>query len=493
MTIDSDDDFEFLETPEGPVVVTDPDMGELAETEYSIVDASGTTTGPNRYTVHVPFDNTTMSMGRECSTRINDRGFTVRTDDHVHLHVRNGIKTIVSLGSKANESDVSNFHGDQLVKTASTGYAMVTAGNAWHESTGFHTVMSSTKDAAFLAQGGGRRAVLQSTGGIVDINANQHIAMGASGVSICAAPGLTYVNPAYGADWAGATGQSSVAWHARIAAGLADTGFAVLDYVLAFKKNFVKGSTGERGWKNDESHVMDAVKWGVDAAKLYVSLGKLKKLYQEDPSHPPSNGGFKVAASGDASIGAAGHASVYGQLTAGLTAGLAASLSSTLTTSVKAIVFAGLGGGYTSVKGYRQVKVSSDFGKVAISSGTDTSVAAKGKVTITAEADGQINSDKVMAVDGKTKLVFMGGSYGGIAKDSELSLGKFSSKKTYDGAAIDSKAVLKFTDSEISAYKGAAGYTLRDNKVTLFSNGKAGELLIDGSQVKVEGARICLC
>jgi hypothetical protein len=492
MTIQSNVDFEFLETPDGMVVVTDPDMGQLAETEYDLVEGSGTTGGPNRYTLHVPYDSTTMSLGKESPTRINDRGFTVRTDEHMHLHVRNGTKTIVSLGSKAQESDVANFHGDDLVKTASTGYAMVTAGNAWHESTGFHTVMSSTKDAAFLAQGGGRRAVLQATGGIVDINAGQHIAMGASGVSICAAPGLTYVNPAYGGDWAGATGQSSVAWHARIGAGLADAGFAVLDYVLAFKKNFVKGDDGKRGWKTDEAHVMDAVKWGVDAAKLYVSLGKLKKLYDEDPSRPPSSGGFKVAASGDASIGAAGHASVYGQLTAGLTAGLAASLSSTLTTSVKALVFAGLGGGYTSVKGYRQVKVGSDFGKVSISSDTDTSVAAKGKVTISAQAAGQLNSDTVMAIDGKTKLVFMGGSYGGIATDSDFSLGKFSSKESYAGAAIDSQSVLKFTDSEISAHKGAAGYALRDNKVTLFSNGKAGELLIDGSQIKVDGARICL-
>jgi hypothetical protein len=453
------------------------------------------TGGPNRLTFFVPTEHTILSLGQGCSERINDYGLTGSSDRHVHFQVTSDVATVVSLGDPATSCCNSNFHGDNLISELSYGYAMLTAGNAWHEAQGWHTVMSVTKDAAIVAEAAGRRAVLQATNGIVDINAAQHVSIATDGVSICAKPGLLYENPNYDTDWTGTAGKSTVAQFGRAAAMVGDAIMVLSDYVFGFKKNFMKGEDGKRGWKTDDAHVADAVKWALDGAKQVLAAGKMKKLFSEDPSAPPSGGSVKVSAANDVGIVAGGHASLFGQMTVGVSSALSASLFSILLTSVKGLVFAGLSGAYASVKGIRQVKIGADAGKVAIGAATDVAIDAHGNVRVTAKRTVQLNADKGVYVHGQSSATVSAGPGDGfslfVAPDT-LQIGRASQVHQFDATKNQQGEIIEFKkDTHIDVVFKDTSVFLQQSLLKLESP-EIKLLAKSGGNVTVNGAKILL-
>ena len=471
----------------------DPDVTSRMETERTA--PASPTGGPNRLTLYVPTEHTILSLGQGCAERINDYGLTGSSDNHVHFEVTPNNQTVVSLGDPATSVCKSNFHGDDLVSALSYGYAMLTDGNAWHESQSWHTVMSVTKDTAIVAEAAGRRAVLQATHGIVDINAAQHVSIATDGVSICAQPGLLYENPNYGTDWTGVAGKSSVAQFGRAAAMVGDAIMVLSDYVFGFKKNFTKGEHGKRGWTTDDAHIADAVKWALDGGKQLLAAGKMKKLFSEDPSAPPSGGSVKVAATNDVGIVAGGHASLFGQMTVGVSSALSASLFSVLLTSVKGLVFAGLSGAYASVKGIRQVKIGADAGKVAIGAHTDVNIDAHGSVKITAKKDAQLNADKNAYVYGQAGATVSAGPGDGFSlfiTGDTLQLGRASQVHQFDGPGHQKDELLEFKkNTHIDMVFKDTSVFLQQSLLKLESP-EIKMLAKSGGNVTVNGAKILL-
>ncbi len=82
----TDDWIISMPAPSAASFVCDPDMLAEIQPNYDMVECAAPTSDPNRYTVHVPFDLTTLSLGKESSRWIKDPGITGRTKHHIHFH-----------------------------------------------------------------------------------------------------------------------------------------------------------------------------------------------------------------------------------------------------------------------------------------------------------------------------------------------------------------------------------------------------------------------
>ena len=492
------DDIRQTLTPLSASRAVDPNLPADLEggTNVAAPRPATPTTDPHRVTFVVPQpEGVVVSFGQGGpADRIEEPGITGKTKTHVHWQTFDAPwPTFMVLGDKTKTAGQVGHNGDVPKKTK--GFTVVTAGNAWQDSNLHQYLMSRTKDAALVALGPDTRTVVQAAGanGIVDINANKCVTVNSSGMYICAQPGLTYASPVYDQPFTGATGKSTVAHYSRIGGSGVDLVMTAVDYVLAFKKNFMKGEDGKRGWKTDEAHVADAVKWGIDAVKFGYSIYKLKKLFGDDPSAPASAGGVKIAAAGDVGIAAEENASLYGKLTVGMTSLLSASVFSTLTTSIKSLVFAGLAGSYASVKGYRQVKLSSDFGKISIGAKTDVAIDAHDKVKITSKKVSQLNSDQYVYVHGAQALYCAGGrsqGFGLHASSKGIHLGKVDSPSEYEGDKINLTHKIKIDGKGIKTVMGDTYLHVKSSLVKVDCQGPveikgSGTAKLDGDKVLI--------
>jgi hypothetical protein len=110
-----------------------------------------TTEDANRYTIFVPFDATTLSLGQAAPQWIDDRGMTSITNHHVHFSVvgmDDDPRTIVTLGGPVSSFPIPQFDldGSQFPITEHHGYKMVTEGDAVHDARLSHHLLSREKD-----------------------------------------------------------------------------------------------------------------------------------------------------------------------------------------------------------------------------------------------------------------------------------------------------------------------------------------------------------
>src|SRR6185312_8553791 len=80
--------------------VIDPALASVVEEERQAVANSSPTSGPNRFTLHVPTEKTVVSLGALAPTWQTDMGITGYTDSHIDFEVKaeGAPQTIVSLG-----------------------------------------------------------------------------------------------------------------------------------------------------------------------------------------------------------------------------------------------------------------------------------------------------------------------------------------------------------------------------------------------------------
>ncbi len=486
MTIGVDDPEPLLGPLPPGTYVTDPDMGMLAETEYDVVSGGAPTGGPNRYTLHVPYDSTTLSLGKGSTSWIKDDGFTAITDKHVHLHTRTP-QTMLLMGGPTQHGwtgpNGANNPG------ANRGYMVVTEGRAWQEARGHQVLLSKESDAVLRSAGASKRAIVQADQGDVDVLAKSRV--------FAIAPTVTIVAPA---AYAPATEfNDATGWTAElpeVTAGEWQSKVAAWFDVLLSAHDLVKAGaatvkTFKAGESTPETYTTDLPKYLLDAVDFATAFGEASSLWKPEPGA----GQFKVAAEAEATMQAGSKVTVWAGSSASFGGGRNTGVGGGLSTSVKAAVWASVGAAYVGVKGLRKVEILSEYGPAAVKAKTTLELISEhGDAKISAKKVGQLVADGGAFVFGKTEFACMSGDGWGIGGNGGLTLGKVTNTTALSGGAgsFDSSNCMKFTDSEISAYRGSAGYALRDNKVSLFSNGKVGELLIEGSQIKVDGARICL-
>lgn len=467
----------------------DPNLTANVETDAPNVPPANPTSGPHRITFVVPNpDDSVLSVGQACATRINDPGITGRTKTHVHFHTTvDDTKTMLALGVGTHEGWAGHEKNNLA---ANKGFMVVTEANTWIDAKSQLYLVSRTDDVTMRAVGGEKRVMLQADEGEIDMVAKKEI-QGSAPIIAFMAPATVEPNVKvnYMKPWTGDVPKASGGKVGKYVMTIVSALTAAHDLGLKAKKTFKKWKDGKL--KYNEDFYSDVVKWGMDAAKFVITAGKISK----GMSSPADPGTIKMGADLDIG-GVAGRDvsffgvrdfSAGGAVWAGVTAGVGASFKATL--------FAGVGSAYTSLKGYRKVEMASDYGKSVLKAAKDVEVTSEeAKVAIGGKTDvGITASTGAFYAGAKTKAhVVVDGGTGLLCEPKKLFLGMVTSGDDAAKAAPDSNSGMQMTSDDITCYKGQSGFALRNNKVTLLTNGRAGELIIDGSQIKVEGSRICL-
>ncbi len=468
----------------------DPNLTANVETDAPNVPPANPTSGPHRITFVVPNpDESVLSVGQACSTRINDPGITGRTKTHVHLHTTDkDTKTMLALGVGTHEGwkghDANNL-------AVNKGFMVVTEANTWIDAQSQLYLISRDHDTTIRAAGDHKRVMIQADKGEVDVVAHKKIQESAPIIALMAPatvePNLkvNYTNP-----WTGDVAKASSGKITKYVMTIVGAIFSAHDLGRAAKKTYKKSKKADTTAKKVEVFE-DVAKWVADAAKFAITAQKIWK----GPDAPTEPGTVKLGADMDISGLAGRDISLFGVRDFSAGGAVWAGVSAGVGASFKATLFAGVGGMYTSLKGYRKVEMASDYGKAILK-------ASKVAQVISEESDVEINADAdvgVTATNGavysaaKTKMhLVVDGGTGILCEPTKLFLGMLTGASKAKEAKPDSNSGMSMTPDDITCYKGQSGFALRNNKVTLLTNGRAGELIIDGSQIKVEGSRICL-
>src|SRR4051812_49101371 len=106
MTVTHETPGFVLLSPIATSFVADPVYADTVDVDKDTVTVAKPTTGPNRYTIHVPTETTRLSAGAASGHWVTDKGITGYTDSHVHFETKAKAKTVVSLGGPAETSAI---------------------------------------------------------------------------------------------------------------------------------------------------------------------------------------------------------------------------------------------------------------------------------------------------------------------------------------------------------------------------------------------------
>jgi hypothetical protein len=468
--------------------MVDPALTDAVDVEYAKTPLHSPTADPNRYTIHVPTETTRLSLGQKSSRWNTDIGITGYTDSHVHFETKVNDKTIVSLGTSATTTAIPGH--DAKVSAKSHGYSMVTAENAWHEATLQHHLLSRTEDMSLRTIGGDKRAVIQADHGKVDINGGKQINVSGGGVSIAAGE-LEVEEKGYDKEWEGERRDSSAGGGTSIAVAVLAALSAVGDVII--NKPRMKYPEGDFAGAPEEG--ADKHKRKINMALLLAAMNKVRSLIST-PKSPAKC--VKLNAPENIGAMAGREISIYGTMGANLGAAWWATVTSGVSSSLTAVGFAGVGGAFASMKGYRKVEIGSDWGKVFI--GGEKDVHLEGEKSFTAGADNVAHvaspSGEGHALFGGGKKVWMGttagGGWGLLLDDEGLALGAASGAGVMKTAKIKDAPSLRVVDSRIEFKTKAAWMKLAGDTCTIATKDKKIRFEATGGQVTINGAKILL-
>lgn len=456
---------------------------------------------PNRYTVFVPSEKTTLSLGEKCpeEDRIDDVGVTARTDNHIHFHVAKNHKTVVSLGGPSTTvTDALDVESqDPKVPAESVGYSMVTDDVAWHDAKKQHYLVSRTADIVVRTVGKGAKgtagpaALLQSDLGCTTVGAGNMVTIGGiGGVHIFSHPGLPmetdegYDKPVGGKMELEFSHDrlAKAVTAADLASGAAclfDAAFLVRPKQPEWKKK-LKWKPGT--WVEYASLALDAVKLGMSGWEFYKSL---------NPKTYPSANTVDIIGEGGITANTPATVGIYGSKGVGISSALTVDLVGT-TAGVKAYTFAGVWAGLVaSLTGIKDAKVEARFGCVGVAGQKGVDIGSEsGGVKIGAKTDVQLTGENSAMLHGKT-MYCAGGeatSYGLLATKDEIHVGKFSAGHTLDapGKVKDEGIVVKkdkiearIQKSHIDVEPSVIKVTSK-GKVNMTADGGSGTIVIHG-------------
>ena len=400
--------------------VVDPDLADAIELERPPMHAP--TTGPNRYTVHVPFDTSVLSLGNanERPWR-TDVGITGHTTRHIRFEVTKNTQTVVSLGGPA-VLGVLGGHGAAPKASATKGYVMVTSAAAWHDSQKQQYLLARSGDTSLRTRGGGKRAVVQADHGSVNVIAGKKVNIAGGGVSIGAGE-LELEDVRYAGSWAGKMPRSTGAIAGRIATAAAAAARAAFDIY----KNVARDKFKEGSFTGGPEGFGDVNKRAINKALFGVSMVGLIGTAAEKAAPPKC---VKLDAE-ETLLAAAGHdVGLFGMMTASFGSGVWTTVSAGAAASLKGVAFGGVSGAYVSGKGYKKVEIGSDYGKVFVGAQKAVHLGAEKKLAIGAPDVAHVASPEGDAsFGGATKVHFgttAGGGWGAVMSSEGFHLGKAS-------------------------------------------------------------------
>jgi hypothetical protein len=367
--------------------VADPRYADTVEIERDFVVVAQPTSGPNRYTIHVPTEMSVLSLGQQSPRWHTDKGIVGYTNSHIHFETKTNAQTVVSLGGPATKASVKGLGDAAPVST--NGYSMVTLKNAWHDAHGQHYLLSRTADITLRTLGEGKRAAIQADHGTVDLNGASEVNLAGGGVAIGAHTGLHFEDVLYEGHFGGEVPHSIAAKRAAK--------FTSITNAVVTAHNLVMGAA-KMGKKHDEGKLhsrvdafADVVEWFADLGEYVRTVSEVKELYAHEEA---VEGHVKMDAEVDFGISAGGKAILFGTQGASLMSALWTSVSAVVSASLKGTVFAGVAGSFTSLKGYKKIELGCDLGDAHFDASRTVSVSAENSVIAVGKELAQVSGEK---------------------------------------------------------------------------------------------------
>jgi hypothetical protein len=434
-------------------------------------------------------DKTSFHLGAE-QTAGKDRGIRGLTEHHVHFEVTDETQTFVTLGAPMTEP----AHKEQPGKSVALfthGYAMGTAGSAWHVSHNQQVAMSTDDNIIVTSHGAGKSAVLHSWKGPVSIAAAQDVSMGTiQNVWIGADPGGVVEATEFGKFYESGPGK----WLTnKMAKSLLTLG----DFVASMQAVMAKEDAVQKTIKAGKNGWADQPKWSL--TKQLVDVGKILStvLRYADDLDKSTVGKVSITATTYAGLTGDIAASVFGNLSASLSSVVSASVLGG-TASVKGLAWSSLWSGMgTSVKSYKNVEVKAEKGELKMQGEKVTEVScAGGDLKLGAKGNTQLCADEQVFVNGKrgVKVTAAEGESLGMIIDPSIGMlyvGEVSKVESLKDATAK-KSVLVFAKDSYTSLSYDTCNTLRmDNeKAELLYDGYGLTLRSDGSHL--DGEKVLL-
>jgi len=470
--------------------------------------------GPTRYTIDVPTQKTTLSLGEKSGKYINDVGITGRTDNHVHLEVVAATKTAVSLGSGATTvdealagyRDAADDDAIPAVPQAATGYAMVTDEHAWHDAKKQYAIVCREGDVVIRTVADPEKAPPEiegeKSGGVAVLQSDHELAAVVSGKKAkLSAPTAVFVGA-----FAEATPEHmpytkrypALTLYKRLADTLinktlkyAEVAQSVVELWDKVQQKAQQPKADESGWEEVDTNQKDIAE-GI--ADLVVTLETEHAFWKQFTTPEPPTG-HKVAiaametvslSSDDVSVHAnkgfsvttGGAASVYGKK---------AEIKALETTSVVA-------GKSVSLKSLKDMTMAAEGGKATMEGNKGVEVTSpQGGLRLQAEKDAILNSVSEGAYLHGTSEGFLAGGgdkgFGVIAEETRLHMGKIASPNKLAGADIDDTCMIQATNKEVKTAVASATVTVTDKSIEATVSGATVKL---DKNATVDGAKVLL-
>ena len=334
--------------------VVDPLFSAAVDGEYDHPAVGAPTKGPNRFTIHVPFDKTDLSLGKG-SKSINDDGLTGKTDKHIHFEVRDKNKAIVVMGGPSKDAIEPGMFD---VPKQSLGYSMVAEDYAWQESKNNHVIMSTAGDLMQRAVAAGRQAVLQADAGSAEVNALHAVTVRGGQAVFISSSAYKPELQKYQGNWTAASHDLSIKLDTKFATKAVDAAMAAAAVVVKLNDTWKDPIRNGSGFI--AKPVWNWVKNAADVAKLVLTV---QRTLDYDVA-----GQVKISADSDASISGQRQVSIFGLQSASVASALSANVYG-LTAGVKGFLYASLFGGLdVSVRSFKWASLAADRGETKVSS-----------------------------------------------------------------------------------------------------------------------------
>ncbi len=483
--------------------VMDPNLTANIEVEPAKSPSPGApTTAPNRFTVHVPYANTVLSLGKGGDARVTeDDGIRGRTDKHIQWFTRD-TKTYVRIGAKSTAPEASFLA--RLAGALTTpreidadGFLMRTSGQAFEESEGHFRVLSKSGDIAINTLGADRTASLQADHGYVEVVAGKQSTVAAGNKVFIVAGDVVGAEPVEaGADFKHMASAKTASFVIKSLMSLGDCLASGLSLYKTFRPDAYGAESKTPAWKTEPNK--DWPKIVADGFKLLSSTGRLI----DDVGSYSGQSKVSIASSGGVSMTGDVSASMFGNLSASVTSPVSASLLGG-TTSVKGFLWTSVWAGKeVSVKSRGDAKMEAETGKASLKGNAGVEVSSyKGEAVVQGHRLARLSS-----VLGNAQVYGAGGAYlttgdsagwGVIAVPDKhggsgsARIGRIaSSANSFDSDPVGEAKVEFYVDrDETSMRHHDAALALKKGKVYLAVHGVACGITMSDGKVIMDGSR----
>ena len=326
------------------VPLTQPDHASQDAEAAATPTMSAPTADANRFTVYVPYDKSTLSIGKANDTWIGDDGLTVKTNHHAHIFVVGEGKptenTLVTIGKPTSAHTITSHSGG--LAGAVTGYGMITSGHAWHDAQMQHVVMSRTESVTVRALAANKAVGLQADHGFVFAFGEKGAVIGSkNGVKIAAQSDLAPQDILLEQPWTKALGDASGAKATSLMTEAVEIVTALIAAVKAMDvvaalRGHADGTTGTQGMPK-----------GITAKQLAANATTMSSLARAvlELANIETHASVSITADGSFGAMAATSATMTGTIAASVISSGQAELLGGVSALVKGLAYAEIGAG----------------------------------------------------------------------------------------------------------------------------------------------------